>query len=144
MNNGGALLIFHGGPRPAVGSAHDRSWATRSDGMDRELVQEGYSVSSARSRPLQTKLLHPAAQCAGRNPQANGRTIGTFDVPVCQREGLQNVPLFEIFEAGGWQHHGGGALRTQDMFVDTQDRVTRKNHRSLNHVFQFTDIAGPG
>src|SRR5438128_1577774 len=112
--------------------------------MERELGREGYSVSSARRRSRHPKLLHPAAQGAGRYPQAHSRSIGTFDVPVCQGEGLQNMPSFEIFEVSWWRRSEGGVLRTQDMLVDPQHRFMRENHRSLNHIFQFTDIARPG
>ena len=54
------------------------------------------------------------------------------------------MPSFEIFEASGWRRSEGGVLRTQDVFVDPQHRFMRENHRSLNHIFQFTDIARPG
>src|SRR5262245_5979176 len=38
---------------------------------------DGCCGCSTDRRPLQPKLLHPAAQCAGRDSQAHSRTIGT-------------------------------------------------------------------
>src|SRR5512146_689748 len=107
------------------------------------LVRTGCSGSSVGWRSLYPQLLQPAAQRAGRYPQAHSRAIGTLDMPIRQCEDLQNMLSFEIFEPSRRRRRDGGVLWTQRRFVDPQHRLVRKNHRALNDIFQFTDIAWP-
>lgn len=53
-----------------------------------EAPLEGGSVSAAGRMSLHPILIHPAAQCAGSDPQAHDRSIGTFDMPIGHRKGL--------------------------------------------------------
>jgi len=58
-------------------------------------------------RSLHPELLHPAAQRARRDSQASRRTIRTSNSPICQCEGLQNMPALEFFEIRWWLGRNG-------------------------------------
>ena len=73
--------------------------------------------------------------------QSSGGTLFPFNDPVDLLEDMEDMRPFDFF-------HGSRAMRgcrgrIEECVIDLQHRSVRENRGPFDHIFQFSNVAGP-
>src|SRR5512139_3287974 len=92
-------------------------------------------------RPADAQPGHPRLERGGFEPENPGRSTGPADAPAGLLEHAQDVGPLHILDLAARGTRGSDSGMGK---VDPQRRTGREDHRTLDHVPQLPDVAGPG
>ena len=91
--------------------------------------------------PLDAQLLHAVLERRGLDGQNARRPIAAADAPSCLFEHIDDMAAFDFLERLRWLQHRGGLRAVRQRHV--KRGPVRQNHRALDHIAQFTNVARP-
>src|SRR5262249_9822289 len=98
-------------------------------------------VGGARVGPLDVMFSHLAIERCRLDPEQRGGAVRSVDSAAAALDGVDNRLALTVRQA---RRHIHGGWTFQPGWIDIQGVTGADDHRPLNDIFQFADVARPG